>query len=82
MCFQKWRIVKEVGETSFENDKKVTMLNACILIRFVPRKGKDILEKVKKFKEVKEAFIVFGRYDIAAFIEAPDYETVSNLSLK
>lgn len=58
------------------------MLNACILIRFVPAKGKDVLEAVKKFKEVKKAFIVLGRYDIAAFIEAPDYETLSNLSTK
>ena len=58
------------------------MLNACILIRFVPAKGKDVLEAVKKFKEVKKAFIVLGRYDIAAFIEAPDYESVSNVSTK
>ncbi|KPV64637.1 MAG: AsnC family protein [Candidatus Bathyarchaeota archaeon BA2] len=47
-----------------------------------PREGKDVLEAVKKFKEVKKAFIVLGRYDVAAFIEAPDYESVSNLSAK
>lgn len=58
------------------------MLNACVLIRFVPAKGKDVLEAVKKFKEVKKAFIVLGRYDIAAFIEAPDYESVTNLSAR
>lgn len=58
------------------------MVNACILIRFVPAKGKDVLKKVKEFKEVKKAFIVLGRYDIATFIEAPDYETLSNLSTR
>ena len=58
------------------------MVNACILIRFVPAKGKDVLEAVRKFEEVQKAFIVLGRYDIAAFIEAPDYETLSNLSTK
>lgn len=58
------------------------MLNACILIRVVPVKAKEVLETLKKFKEVKKVFMVLGRYDIAAFIEAPDYETISNLSTK
>lgn len=58
------------------------MVNACILIRVVPAKGKEVLEAVKKFEEVKKAFMVFGGYDIAVFIEARDYETVSNLSTK
>ena len=58
------------------------MLNACILIRVVPIKAKEVLEALKKFKEVKKAFMVLGRYDIVTFIEAPDYETISNLSAK
>ncbi len=58
------------------------MLNACILIRVVPVKAKEVLEALKKFKEVRKVFMVLGRYDIAAFIEVPEYKTVSNLSRK
>jgi len=51
-------------------------------MRVVPGKSSAALEAVKKFPEVKNAFPVFGRYDIVAFAEAPTYEDLSTLSTK
>jgi DNA-binding Lrp family transcriptional regulator len=57
-------------------------MNACILIRVLPGKNQAVLEAVKKFRQVKSASIVLGRYDVVAFAEAPTYEDLSTLSNK
>lgn len=57
-------------------------VKACILIRVLPGKGEAALKTVRKFPEVKKAYLVFGRYDIIAFAEAPNYEAVSDLTAK
>ena len=57
-------------------------MQACVLIRVVPPKGPDVLNAVKKILEVKSAYLVFGRYDIVAFAEAPSYDALSTLSNK
>lgn len=53
---------------------------ACILIRAMPGKVVKVLEDVKGAKGVVKAFTVYGRYDIVAFVEAPDYDSVSKVS--
>lgn len=55
-------------------------MKACILIRVLPGKGEAALKAVRKFPQVKKAYLVFGRYDIIAFAEAPNYEAVSALT--
>jgi len=57
-------------------------MNSCILIRVLPGKSSAALEAIKKFPEVKSAHLVLGRYDIAAFAEAPTREDLSALSAK
>ena len=57
-------------------------MQSCILIRVLPGKGKAVLAAVKEFPEIKRAYLVFGRYDVVAFAEAPTYETLSNLTTK
>jgi len=57
-------------------------MKACVLIRVVPPKGPAVLDAVKKIPEVKSAYLVFGRYDIVAFAEAPSYDALSALSNK
>lgn len=57
-------------------------MQACILIRALPGKTTVVLGAVKKFQEIKSAFMVFGRYDVVAFAEAPNYEDISALTAK
>ena len=57
------------------------MISACMLIEASPGKVETVLDRVKKVGGVRKAFTVFGRFDVVAFIEAPDYEAVRELSL-
>ncbi len=57
-------------------------MQACILIRVFPGKGIEVLEAVRKLLEVKDAYLVFGRYDIVVFAEAPTFEALSALIVK
>ena len=47
------------------------MPKACTLIKAVPTAVDRILNEVKKMSAVKKAYIIYGRWDIVAFIEAP-----------
>lgn len=57
-------------------------MQSCILIRVLPGKGVEVLEAVKKFPEIKSAYLVFGRYDVVTFAEAPTFEALSTLTAK
>jgi len=57
------------------------MIQACMLIEALPGKVGTVLDRVKKIEGVRKAFMVFGRFDIVAFVEARDYEAVRKLSL-
>jgi len=58
------------------------MIRACMLIRSERGRFKEAAERVRQFKEVKDAFTVLGRYDVVADIEAPDFNTLSNVVLR
>lgn len=58
------------------------MTNACVLVRLTVGKHAATREAVKKFKEVKEAFFVFGRYDMAVLARAQDRNTLIKLAAK
>ena len=58
------------------------MTNACVLVRLTVGKHIATREAVKKFKEVKEAFFVFGRYDMAVLARAQDRNTLIKLAAK
>lgn len=49
------------------------MLNACILLKVVPTRAEAVLEAVKKIGGVKKAYLIYGRFDIVAFLEMKDY---------
>jgi DNA-binding Lrp family transcriptional regulator len=55
-------------------------LNACILIKTTPLDADDVLQKTRKIKGVRKAFLGYGRYDIIAFGEAPDYPEIRKIS--
>jgi DNA-binding Lrp family transcriptional regulator len=46
----------------------------------MPSKVVKVLENVKGVRGVVKAFPVYGRYDIVAFAELPDYNSVSRVS--
>jgi len=52
------------------------MLNACVLIKIVPTKADLILERVKSISGVRKAYLTYGRFDIAIFLEVSDYKTI------
>jgi len=58
------------------------MLNACILVKTIPTKVDEILESIKKIEHVRKSYIVYGRFDIVAFLEVPDYATIRAITGK
>lgn len=59
------------------------MVNATILMRLLKDSaGNRILESVKKIQGVKDAYYVFGRYDIVAYARTEDYPALARLALK
>lgn len=57
------------------------MVNACVLIRVAPGRLEAVVEAVSAVTNVRKAFMVFGRYDVVAFVEAPDCETACKTAL-
>ncbi|MEM3626833.1 MAG: Lrp/AsnC ligand binding domain-containing protein [Candidatus Bathyarchaeia archaeon] len=53
---------------------------ACILIRAMPGRVATVLEDVRKVKGVVKVFPVYGRYDVVAFAEAPDYNAIRKIA--
>jgi len=57
-------------------------MKACILIRVIPGKAGEALEEVKGIAGVERASLVFGRYDLVAFLQVADYETLREATAK
>jgi DNA-binding Lrp family transcriptional regulator len=55
-------------------------LNACILIKTTPLDAEDVLQKTRKIRGVRKAFLGYGRYDIIAFGEGPGYPEIRKIS--
>ena len=55
-------------------------LNTCILIKTTPLEADDVLQKTRKVKGVRKAFLGYGRYDVIAFGEAPGYPEMRKIS--
>ena len=55
-------------------------LNACILIKTTPLEAEDVLQKTRKTKGVRKAFLGYGRYDIIAFGEGAGYPEIRKIS--
>lgn len=47
------------------------LAKAFVLINAETGSEKDVVERVKTLKNVKEAYFVFGVYDVIAVVEAP-----------
>lgn len=55
-------------------------LDACILIKTVPLETTSVLEKTKSLKGIRKVFVVYGRYDMVAFVQASGYPEVRKLT--
>ncbi len=58
------------------------MILACVLIRSEKGKFKEVVERIRQFKEAKNVFPVLGRFDVVADLEVPDFQTLGNVILK
>jgi DNA-binding Lrp family transcriptional regulator len=57
-------------------------MKACIPGRIVTGKAKEALKEIRKIAGVEKAYLVFGRYDLVAFIKVADYETLKETTGK
>jgi len=55
-------------------------LNACILIKTTPLHTGEVLQKIRSMKEVRKAFVAYGRYDLVVFASSSDYSDVRSLT--
>jgi uncharacterized protein with GYD domain len=49
------------------------MALACLLATLIHKQSSQIIRTLRNMPEVKDAFIVFGQYDLVVFLEADDY---------
>jgi len=56
------------------------MLNACVLIKTIPTRIAATLSEVKKFKQVRKVYAVYGRWDIVAFMDVSEYRELKEIT--
>jgi len=54
------------------------MTKAFVLINAETGSEKEVVEKVRSLKNVKEAYFVFGVYDVIVVVEAPNVDELRN----
>jgi DNA-binding Lrp family transcriptional regulator len=52
------------------------MLNACVLLKTIPTKVDAVLSALKKMDGVKKAYLTYGRFDLVAFLQVEDYQSL------
>jgi len=55
-------------------------LNACVLIKTIPTRIAATLAEVKKFKQVRKVYAVYGRWDIVAFMDVSEYRELKEIT--
>jgi len=54
------------------------LAKAFVLINAETGSEKEVVEKVRALKNVKQAYFVFGVYDVIAVVEAPNVDELRN----
>ncbi len=57
----------------------VLMAIGFVLIKVVPRKEREVYDKLAKLKEIVELYPLFGEYDLIAKISVKDFEELSDV---
>jgi DNA-binding Lrp family transcriptional regulator len=55
-------------------------LNACVLVKTKPAASDAVVSELRKLKGVRKAYVVYGRFDLVAFIEGADYPALRQLT--
>lgn len=55
-------------------------MNACVLIKTIPTRIAATLAEVKKFKQVRKVYAVYGRWDIVAFMDVSEYRELKEIT--
>ncbi len=53
-----------------------TMLNGCVLRKTIPTKADDLVSALRKVECLKEAYLTYGRFDLVAFLQVEDYQSL------
>lgn len=53
-----------------------------VLIKVMPRKEREVYERLIKLEEVEELYPLFGEYDLIAKITVKDFEELSEVVVK
>jgi len=56
------------------------LVKACILIKVVPTRVEQVLDRVRRLGEARKVYPVYGRWDIVAFIEVLEYRRLKELT--
>ena len=56
------------------------MVTACILIKTIPTRIENILKALKEFKETVKTYVVFGRWDLVAYLQIDDYHDLKEIT--
>jgi DNA-binding Lrp family transcriptional regulator len=56
------------------------MLSAYVLIKTIPTRIEDTLSEVKKFSQVKKAYMVYGRWDIVSLMDVSEYKELKTIT--
>ncbi len=54
-------------------------MKAFVLIKVEPGKVKEVLERLKGIRQVREAYCITGPDDIIAVLDAPDAKSISDV---
>jgi len=55
-----------------------SLAKAFVLVNAETGSEQEVVEKVRTVKNVKEAYFVFGVYDVIAVVEAPNVDELRN----
>ena len=58
------------------------MVFAGVLLKIDVARAKEILNEIKDIEEVKNAFLVFGRYDMVVMLEAKSIEDIGRVVIE
>ena len=58
------------------------MVFAGVLLKIDVARAKEILNEIKDIEEVKNAFLVFGRYDAVVMLEAKSIEDIGRVVIE
>jgi len=57
-------------------------MRALVLVKTSARAARKVVEAAKRVKGVKDAFLVFGRFDAAILIEAGGFQDVTRIGME